>query len=66
MIDPLVHLLLFAAIGAGIVTLAAFYAEPADKQALPALPRRFVVFVFGCGVLALLVVIAEHTVASVS
>lgn len=65
MIDPFLHLVLFAAIGIGIVALAAFYSEPEDSQALPALPRRFAVFVVGCGVLALVVVIAEHTVASV-
>ncbi len=65
MIDPVVHLALFAAIGIGIVALAAFYSEPEDAQARPLLPRRFVVFVLGCCVLALVVVIAEHTVASV-
>lgn len=65
MIDPAVHLGLFAVIGIGIVALAAFYAEPDDAKALPALPRRFAYFVLGCGVLAAVVVIAEHTVASV-
>lgn len=63
--DLLIHLALFAAIGAGIVTLAAFYAEPDDAKALRGLPRRFAVFALGCGVLALLLVVAEHTVASV-
>lgn len=63
--DLLLHLALFAAIGAGIVALAAFYAEPDDAKALRGLPRRFAVFVLGCGVLALLLVVAEHTVASV-
>lgn len=63
--DILVHLGLFATIGAGIVALAAFYSEPEDGKALPGLPRRFGFFVLGCAVLALLLVIAEHTVASV-
>lgn len=63
--DVGVHLALFAAIGIGIVALAAFYAEPDDAKALPTLPRRFVMFALGCGVLALLLVLAEHTVASV-
>ena len=63
--DLRLHLALFAAIGGGIVTLAAFYAEPDDAKALRGLPRRFAVFALGCGILALLLVVAEHTVASV-
>jgi len=63
--DILFHLVLFVAIGAGIVALAAFYSEPDDAKALPGLPRRFAVFALGCGVLALLLVVAGHTVASV-
>jgi hypothetical protein len=63
--DVVVHLALFAAIGIGIVTLASFYAEPDDAKALPTLPRRFAMFALGCGVLAVLLVVAQHTVASV-
>lgn len=63
--DVLVHLGLFALIGAGIVTLAAFYTEADDAKALRGWPRRFAVFVVGCGILAALLIAAEHTVASV-
>ncbi len=65
MSDLLVHLLLFMAIGAGIVPAAAFYSEPDDAKALRSFPRRFGVFALGCGIVALLLVVAEHTVASV-
>lgn len=61
-----IHLLLFALIGAGIMTMASFYSEPVDRPALRSIPRRFVVFVIGCGILAALMVIAEYTVASVN
>jgi hypothetical protein len=63
--DLLLHLALFAVIGAGIVALASFYSEADDAKALRALPKRFAVFTFGCAVLALLLILAEHTVASV-
>ncbi len=64
--DPVVHLVLFALIGAGIALLAAFYSEPEDRPALASVPRRFLVFVVGCGILTALMLLAEHTVASVS
>lgn len=60
-----VHVLLFALIGAGIVAMACFYSEPADRPALRSIPRRLVVFTIGCGILAALMVLAEHTIASV-
>jgi hypothetical protein len=63
--DPLLHAALFLVVGLGIVALAAFYAEPEDAPALRSVPRRWAMFVVGCGILALLLVLAEHTVASV-
>ena len=63
--DLAVHLGLFVLVGLGIVALAAFYAEADDRAALRSLPRRFAMFALGCGILAGLVVLAEHTVASV-
>ncbi|MCY2960399.1 MAG: hypothetical protein NTY35_09560 [Planctomycetota bacterium] len=63
--DLLLHLVLFVVIGAGIVALAAFYSEPDDAKALRVLPRRFGVFALGCAILAVLLIVAEHTVASV-
>jgi len=61
-----IHLLLFAVIGAGIMTMAAFYSEPVDSPALRSIPRRLVVFAIGCGILAALMILAEYTVASVN
>ncbi|MBL8861355.1 MAG: hypothetical protein JNK02_05020 [Planctomycetes bacterium] len=65
MSDLPIHLLLFALMGVGIVVLASFYSEPEDCKALAAIPRRFVAFVIGCGIVALLLVLAQYTVASV-
>lgn len=59
------HLLLFVLIGAGIVAAAAFYSEPDDAKALRGLPRRLGMFALGCGILAALLILAEHTVASI-
>ncbi len=61
-----VHMLLFALIGIGIIAIASFYSEPADRPALRTIPRRFVVFVIGCGILAALMILAESTVAGVN
>lgn len=60
------HGALFALIGLGIVAMAAFYSESEDAKAFRSLPRRFGYFVLGCGILALLLIVAEKTVASVS
>lgn len=62
--DLLVHLVLFLAISLAIVTLGAFYAEPDDAKALRSLPRRLAAFVIGCGILAAVVLVCEHTFAS--
>lgn len=59
------HLLLFAVIGLGIVASAAFYSEPDDRKALASIPRRFLVFVIGCGILAAILLVAQLTVARV-
>ena len=63
--DLLVHFLLFSILSAVIVLMGAFYAEPDDAKALRGFPRRFLVFFVGCGVLAGVLLLAEHTVASV-
>jgi hypothetical protein len=64
--DLLVHLLLFLAISIAIVTLGAFYSEPDDARALRSLPRRFATFAIGCTVLAVVMLICEHTFAALS
>jgi hypothetical protein len=59
------HLVLFVVLGIAIVTLSAFFAEPEDGRALRSVPRRLLVLLIGCTILAGLMLIAEHTVASV-
>jgi hypothetical protein len=59
------HLVLFLFLGIAIVTLSAFFVEAEDRAALRSLPRRLLVFFVGCAVLAALMLLAEHTVASV-
>jgi hypothetical protein len=66
MIDPLVHLLLFLAVVAVIVTVARFFFTTDDAKALRGTPRRIVKFLFWCGFVVGLMLLAEHTVASVS
>jgi len=60
------HILLFTIISLAIVTCGAIYGEPDDARALRTVPRRFLWFVGGCGILALIVLVIEHTFASVS
>jgi len=64
--DVWVHLLLFVILSAVIVLMSAFFSEPEDGPALRSFPRRLVVFLLGCGLLAGLLLIFEHTLASVS
>ena len=66
MSDFVVHLLLFVLVATAIVTLGSFYADAGDERALRALPRRFLVFCFGCALLAGIMLICEHTFASVT
>ncbi|MCA8981851.1 MAG: hypothetical protein H6831_09520 [Planctomycetes bacterium] len=63
--DLPIHLALFTVVALAIVMLSSFFTEPEDGPALRALPRRMLYFFVGCGVLAGLMLIAEHTVASV-
>jgi hypothetical protein len=64
--DLWVHAALFLVLSAVIVLMGTFYAEPDDARALRSYPRRLVYFLAGCGALAGLMLLAEHTVASVS
>jgi hypothetical protein len=61
-----VHLLLFTIIALSIVTCGAFFGEPDDGRALRSVPRRFLYFFGGCTLLALVVLVIEHTFARVS
>jgi hypothetical protein len=64
--DLPIHLLLFALVGIAIVTMGSFFGDTADGPALANIPRRLVVFFAGCGLVALILLVIEHTVASVN
>lgn len=59
------HILLLFVIGLAIAGIGSFYAEPDDAKALRSLPKRLVVFLIGCTVVAGLMLLAEHTLARV-
>jgi len=63
--DVWVHTGLFLVVSAVFIVIAAFYSEAEDVPALRSMPRRFVYFVLGCLVLAGLMLVFEHTIASV-
>lgn len=62
--DPVVHILLFVAIVVPIVVLSGMYAEREDAPMAKALPKRLLMFFGGIALLAVLMLIAEHTLAS--
>jgi len=60
------HLFLFVLVSAAFVVIAAFYSEATDGPALRSVPRRLIMFLLGCAVLAGVMLLVEHTLASVS
>ena len=60
-----VHLLLFAFVSFAIAVVGAMFTETNDAKALRRVPSRFVVFALGCAVLTAIMLICEHTFASV-
>jgi hypothetical protein len=56
---------LLVVIGLSIATLGSFYAEPEDGKALRSLPKRLLLFLVGCSVVAGVLLICEHTFARV-
>lgn len=64
--DLPIHLTLFLILSAVIVLIGTFYSEPDDGKALRAFPRRLLTFFVGCGVLTAIMLVLEHTVASVN
>lgn len=63
--DLLFHLGLFLAAGTVVVVISTMFSEPDDATALKTLPRRLVVFFSGCAFVAVVMLVAEHTVASI-
>ncbi len=64
MIDPIVHTLLFALAAIAIVFAGSTFSELGDEPLMRALPRKVGWFCLWCGVLALALIVAEHTLAS--
>ena len=60
-----IHCVLFLCIAAAIVVLSAFYAEADDAIAFRSLPKRAWHFVFGCALLAGILIACEHLFGSV-
>jgi hypothetical protein len=60
------HIALFLAIAVAIVALGTFYSEADDARALRSFPKRFLTFVLGCGVVVAVMLICEHTFASIN
>ena len=59
-----VHLGLLALISLAIVTLGAFFNHQGDDEALKDLPKRYVVFLVGCAIVAVVMLVIENTGAS--
>lgn len=59
------HVALFAIVSFVIVTVGAFYADRDDRAAFRSLPRRYAMFVLGCAILTAVMLVCEHTFASV-
>lgn len=60
------HVLYFLVLSFAIVVMSAFYSEPDDGPALHSIPRRYVVFVAACGLVAGIMLLLERLFASVS
>jgi len=60
------HLLLFAITGFVIVVLSSLFSESDDTAAFRTVPRRLLFFFVGCGAVAAVMLVLEHTVASIS
>jgi hypothetical protein len=61
----LAHVAFFLGLSLAIVLMSAFYSEVEDAPALRSLPRRYLVFVAGCGAVAVVMLVLEFLFASV-
>lgn len=60
------HLLLFLAASTIIVMVSCMFTEAEDAAAVRSFPRRWLTFIGGCGLVAVLMLVAEHTFASIN
>lgn len=63
--DLPLHLFLFLLAGTIIVMISCMFAEAEDAAALRSFPRRWLSFFGGCTLIAILMLVAEHTFASI-
>lgn len=63
--ELLIHIGLFLIASVAIVGLGSCYSDAEDGPALRNFPRRYLMFVGGCGLLAVIMIVLEHTIASV-
>lgn len=61
-----VHLALFLFMSVAIVAFGVMFSEPDDAAALRSFPKRWMWFVAGCALLVAVMLVVEHTLASVS
>jgi hypothetical protein len=59
------HLVFFLLLSVPVVVIGAFYSEPEDGPALRSVPKRYLVFVGACGLVAALMLAAEQLFATV-
>ena len=59
------HLLLFFVAGTVIVVISAMFSEADDREALKLLPRRLLYYFTGCALVAVVMLVCEHTLASI-
>ena len=64
MIDPLLHAALFLLAALAIVFAGSTFSELEDATLLRTLPKKVGWFCVWCAVLAILIVLLEHTLAS--
>ena len=61
--DLPIHLALFALVGLAIVTIACLFGEQEDRPALSVLPRRYLYYLFGCAMVAAVMLACEELFA---
>jgi hypothetical protein len=66
LIDPLVHCALFVLAALAIVFAGSTFSELDDSALLRTLPKKVGWFCLWCAILALVIVVLEHTLASTS
>ncbi|MEZ6015836.1 MAG: hypothetical protein R3F49_12020 [Planctomycetota bacterium] len=63
--DLSTHVLLFLVVSAVIVAISSMFSEPEDGPALKMYPRRLLKFVVGSGLVLAVMLVCEHTFASI-